>query len=175
MRVPLRWLSEYVDITLSPQELAHRLTVAGVEVAEIISSGGDWEGVTVAQVVDVSRHPNADRLVLATVDLGGGQRQTVVCGAPNVAVGQKVPFAPAGTTLIDGHTGRPTVLKPARIRGVESAGMVHPEIIASVGYDPDRYTGFAFGMGIERIAMLRHGVEDIRLFYQNDLRFLEQF
>ncbi len=55
------------------------------------------------------------------------------------------------------------------------AGMVHPEIIANVGYDPDRYTGFAFGMGIERIAMLRHGVDDIRLFYQNDLRFLEQF
>ncbi len=127
MRVPLRWLSEYVDITLNPHELAQRLTVAGVEVAEIISSGGDWEGVTVAQVVDVSRHPNADRLVLATVDLGSGRRQTVVCGAPNVAVGQKVPFAPAGTRLIDGHTGKPTVLKPAVIRGVESAGMICSE------------------------------------------------
>jgi phenylalanyl-tRNA synthetase alpha chain len=55
------------------------------------------------------------------------------------------------------------------------AGMVHPEIIANVGYDPDRYTGFAFGMGIERIALLRHGVEDIRLFYANDIRFLQQF
>ena len=55
------------------------------------------------------------------------------------------------------------------------AGMVHPEIIANVGYDPERYTGFAFGLGIERIAMLRHGVEDIRLFYANDLRFLQQF
>ncbi len=55
------------------------------------------------------------------------------------------------------------------------AGMVHPEIIASVGYDPERYTGFAFGMGIERIAMLRHGVEDIRNFYANDFRFLQQF
>jgi phenylalanyl-tRNA synthetase alpha chain len=55
------------------------------------------------------------------------------------------------------------------------AGMVHPEIIANAGYDPDRYTGFAFGMGIERIAMLRHGVDDIRHFYTNDLRFLRQF
>ena len=55
------------------------------------------------------------------------------------------------------------------------AGMVHPEILANVGYDPDRYTGFAWGMGIERIAMIRYGVDDIRLFYQNDLRFLEQF
>ncbi len=127
MRVPLRWLSDYVDLTLDPEELARRLTTAGVEVGEIISSGGDWDGVTVAQVVDVSRHPNADRLVLATVDRGNGARQTVVCGAPNVAVGQKVAFAPAGTRLIDGHTGKPTVLKPAVIRGVESAGMICSE------------------------------------------------
>jgi phenylalanyl-tRNA synthetase alpha chain len=55
------------------------------------------------------------------------------------------------------------------------AGMVHPEILANAGYDADRYTGFAFGLGVERIAMLRHGIEDIRLFYSNDLRFLEQF
>ena len=55
------------------------------------------------------------------------------------------------------------------------AGMVHPEIITNVGYDAERYTGFAFGMGIERIALLRHGVEDIRLFYANDIRFLQQF
>jgi len=55
------------------------------------------------------------------------------------------------------------------------AGMVHPEILEAVGYDSERYTGFAFGMGIERIAMLRHGIEDIRLFYSNDLRFLGQF
>ncbi|HLB29412.1 MAG TPA: phenylalanine--tRNA ligase subunit alpha [Dehalococcoidia bacterium] len=55
------------------------------------------------------------------------------------------------------------------------AGMVHPEILTNVGYDAERYTGFAFGMGVERIAMLRHGIDDIRLFYANDLRFLEQF
>jgi phenylalanyl-tRNA synthetase alpha chain len=55
------------------------------------------------------------------------------------------------------------------------AGMVHPRVLARVGYDADRYTGFAWGMGVERIAMIKHGVEDIRLFYANDLRFLEQF
>jgi phenylalanyl-tRNA synthetase alpha chain len=55
------------------------------------------------------------------------------------------------------------------------AGMVHPRVLERVGYDPDRYTGFAWGMGIERITMIKHGIEDIRLFYANDLRFLEQF
>ena len=55
------------------------------------------------------------------------------------------------------------------------SGMVHPAVFEAVGYDPDRVTGFAFGMGIERVAMLKYGVEDIRLFYENDVRFLEQF
>ena len=55
------------------------------------------------------------------------------------------------------------------------AGMVHPEVLTNVGYDAERYTGFAFGLGVERVAMLRHGIEDIRLFYANDLRFLQQF
>ena len=55
------------------------------------------------------------------------------------------------------------------------AGMVHPDVLRRVGYDPDVYSGFAFGMGVERMLMLRHGIEDIRLFYSNDLRFLKQF
>jgi phenylalanyl-tRNA synthetase beta chain len=127
VRVPLRWLADYVDLVLDSEELARRLTIAGVEVGGITSSGGGWDGVTVAEVVEVARHPNADRLVLATVDRGNGARQIVVCGAPNVAAGQKIAFAPAGTRLIDGHTGKPTVLKPAVIRGVESAGMICSE------------------------------------------------
>lgn len=126
MRVPLKWLSEYVDVGSDPEELAARLTTAGVEVGEIIRSGGDWDGVVVAEVVEVAPHPNADRLCLATVDTGG-ERQTVVCGAPNVAAGQRVAFARAGVSLIDGRTGERAVLKPAVIRGVESAGMVLSE------------------------------------------------
>ena len=126
MKVPLKWLRDYVDITLSPQELAHRLTMAGAEVSEILTTSRDWDKISVAQVVDVSPHPNADRLHLATVDLGG-ERITVVCGAPNVASGQKVAFARLGAELIDGHSGQPAVLKAARIRGVESAGMVCSE------------------------------------------------
>jgi phenylalanyl-tRNA synthetase beta chain len=86
MRVPLKWLSEYVDLTLEPKELAERLTIAGAEVGEVITTAGDWDGVSVGEVVDVSPHPNADRLVLATVELGG-ECQTVVCGAPNVERG----------------------------------------------------------------------------------------
>ncbi len=126
MKLPLRWLKDYVNITMAPEALAHRLTLAGLEVGSMERTGGDWQNVYVGHVVAVEPHPNADRLRLATVDLGS-ERQTVVCGAPNVAPGQKIAFAKVGTKLIDGHTGKPTVLKPARIRGVESAGMVCSE------------------------------------------------
>ncbi len=127
MRVPLSWLSEYIDITLAVDELASKLTIAGVEVDDIIRTGGDWDGIVVGHVLNVEPHPNADRLTLVTVDLGNENRRRVVCGAPNVATGQKIAFAPEGTKLIDGHTGKATVLKAAKIRGVESAGMVLSE------------------------------------------------
>jgi len=127
LRVPLSWLSEYVDITLPVEELASKLTIAGAEVGEIIRSGGDWDGIRVARVVEVNPHPNADRLTLPTVEVGKEERYTVVCGAPNIAAGQKVAYAGIGTKLIDGHTGEATVLKAAKIRGVESAGMVLSE------------------------------------------------
>ena len=76
MRVSLRWLAEYVDIDLPPKELAHRLTMAGLGVEAIDRVGGDWEGVSVGLVTSVDPHPNADRLRLTTVDLGGGEQMT---------------------------------------------------------------------------------------------------
>jgi phenylalanyl-tRNA synthetase beta chain len=127
MRVSLNWLREYVDLRLPPEDLAHRLTMAGLAVDAIVRTG-DWgPQIRVAHVEDVAPHPNADRLRLATVDVGGGERHTVVCGAPNLAVGQKIAFATVGAHVRDGHSGEPAVLKAAKIRGVESAGMVLSE------------------------------------------------
>ena len=126
MRIPLRWLSEYVDLKVPADELARRLTVAGAEVGEIISTR-DWDGIVVAEVDKVEKHPNADRLVLATVDIGDDEHPRVVCGAPNVRQGQKVAYARLGARLIDGYTGEERVLKAAKIRGEESVGMICSE------------------------------------------------
>jgi phenylalanyl-tRNA synthetase beta chain len=138
MRVSLRWLADYVDIDLPPRELAHRLTMAGLAVDSIERIGGDWEGISVGLVTKVDPHPDADRLRLTTVDLGGGEQMTVVCGAPNVAAGQKIAFGRVGARLIDGHSGEPVVLTAARIRGVESAGMVCSEKELGIS---DEHTG----------------------------------
>jgi phenylalanyl-tRNA synthetase beta chain len=126
MKVSLKWLKEYVDIDLPPAEVARRLTMAGLEVKGMQVTGGSWDNIVVGQILAVNRHPNADRLSLPTVDLGTEQA-TVVCGAPNLRLGDKIAFARVGAQLIDGHTGEVVRLKSAKIRGVVSSGMVCSE------------------------------------------------
>ena len=127
MRVPIKWLSEYVTVTLPVKEVAQRLTMAGLEVTGIERTGDDWEDVVVGHVVDVQKHPDADRLTLVTVDIGGDDSFEVVCGAPNVAKGQNIAYAKLGARLIDARTGEKKKLKKAKIRGVVSRGMVCSE------------------------------------------------
>ena len=131
MKVPLSWLREYVDVELPPAELAHRLTMAGVEAGEIIEYGG-WTECYVGLVLEVEQHPNADRLSLCRVDIGAEELQ-VVCGAPNVAAGQKICFAKVGANLYNTHSGKHESLKPARIRGVVSEGMICSELELGLG------------------------------------------
>jgi len=126
MKVSLKWLRDYVDIKLAPEELAEKLTMSGLEVKGIQTIGGTWDNVVIGEVIALNPHPNADRLKLATVELGTEQ-VTTVCGAPNIGLGQRVPFAHIGARLIDAHTKEATLLKPAKIRGVASEGMVCSE------------------------------------------------
>jgi len=145
MRIPISWLKDYVDITISIEELANRLTLAGMEVEHIEYygiAGSDlvWDRtkIVVAQIVEVKAHPNADRLVLADVDYGGAAPHQVVTGAPNIfhlkgqgrlANGPKVVFAKEGSVLYDGHQAGQVkmTLKPAKLRGVKSDSMVCSE------------------------------------------------
>jgi phenylalanyl-tRNA synthetase beta chain len=126
MKVSLKWLRDYIDVKLTAGELAESLTMAGLEVKSIQAIGGTWDNVVIGEVIALNPHPNADRLKLATVDLGTEQ-VTTVCGAPNISLGQRVTFAHIGARLIDPHTGEAIVLEPAKIRGVVSEGMVCSE------------------------------------------------
>jgi phenylalanyl-tRNA synthetase beta chain len=126
MKVPLKWLKDYVDIDIPVEELANKLTLAGLEVSNIQVIGGSWDMVMVGRILAVNPHPNADRLRLATVDLGSRQI-TVVCGAPNLVVNDNIAFALVGARLIDGRSGVIEELKPAKIRGIVSEGMICAE------------------------------------------------
>ena len=127
MDVPLKWLARYVDWEWSVEELAHRLSMAGAEVESIKRSGGEWEQVVVGRVAEVSPHPNADRLRLATVDFGADEPLEVVCGAPNLEQGQTIAFAQVGAQLIDPSTRERRKLRRGKIRGVTSMGMICSE------------------------------------------------
>ncbi len=99
MRVPLSWLRDYVDVQLTPEQLAERLTLLGMEVKSIERWGSDWQDVVVGELLSVERHPRADRLSLTTVTLGSGEVLEIVCGATNIAVGQRIPVALPGAVL----------------------------------------------------------------------------
>ncbi len=118
MKFSLNWLKEYVSFDDTIEGLADRLTFAGLEVERIETIGGTFEGVVVGEVLAIEPHPNANKLRLCTVEYGGEETLRVVCGAPNVAIGGKYPFAPAGTILPSGK------LKKAKIRGEVSMGML---------------------------------------------------
>ncbi|MBI3781198.1 MAG: phenylalanine--tRNA ligase subunit beta [candidate division NC10 bacterium] len=126
MKVSLKWLAEYVDLVLPVKELAHLLTMSGTEVGGIQERGNGWTGIVVARVEALARHPTAESLTLATVGLPG-ERVTVVTGAPNLRVGNKVPYAPVGGRLTDAHTGKEAVVEVANVRGVESRGVLCSE------------------------------------------------
>src|SRR5258706_7193777 len=118
MKVSLQWLSELVEIDLPPKELARTLTMGGLEVEEITPVAGEFSGIVVGLVKSVAPHPNADKLRVTQLDAGTGELLTIVCGAPNVAEGQKVPCALVGAKLPG------LEIRKAKLRGVESSGML---------------------------------------------------
>src|SRR5258706_13483315 len=125
MKVSLQWLRELVPIDMPAERFAHALTMGGLEVEEMTPVAGAFKGVVVAFVKSVAPHPNADKLRVTEVDAGTGETLQIVCGAPNVAAGQKVPCALVGASLppVAGTTA-PFEIRKAKLRGGESSGML---------------------------------------------------
>lgn len=135
MKISYNWLKEFIDLDLSPEETAEKLTLIGLEVEEVTQFGSKLEGVVVGEVLDVSDHPNADRLRICQVDIGLQQNQ-IICGADNVAAGQKVPVATVGTTLpVETDNGEPFTIRKAKLRGEKSNGMICAEDELGLGDD----------------------------------------
>jgi len=137
MRISYNWLKDYLDFDLTPEETADILTNIGLEVESVETYEevpGSLKGLVIGKVLTVEQHPNADKLKLTTVDAGSGEPLHIICGAPNVAAGQTVVVAPAGTTLYP-LEGEPFVIKKAKIRGVESEGMICAEDEIGLGSD----------------------------------------
>ena len=139
MKVSYSWLQSYLDLNHNPEQIADILTDTGLEVEKLEkweSVPGGLEGVVVGHVVNLWPHPNADKLNVTEVDLGTGESAQIVCGAPNVAKGQKVLVATVGTTLMP-EPGKPFQIKKAKIRGEESFGMICAEDELGIGTSHD--------------------------------------
>ena len=124
IRAPLSWLKDYADATGSADEIARQLHMSGTEVDRVERPGGGWDHVWVGRIAALEKHPNADKLQLATVEYGGGREKTVVTGATNITAGDVVPYAEVGAKLRDGHGDGWITLEPKKMRGIMSEGMV---------------------------------------------------
>ncbi len=139
MIISYNWLSDYMPETLSPEQLSELLTGIGLEVEALEkfqSVRGGLQGVVIGEVLSCTRHPDADKLSITQVDIGNGSPLQIVCGAPNVAAGQKVAVATVGCTLYP-HQGEALSIRKAKIRGVESQGMICAEDELGIGESHD--------------------------------------
>lgn len=138
MKLSYNWLKNYVNTDLSPEELSPILTDIGLEVEgleKFQSVKGGLKGVVIGEVISCKPHENADKLSVTTVDVGTGELLPIVCGAPNVAAGQKVAVATVGTILYDGDDS--FTIKKAKIRGEHSQGMICAEDELGLGTSHD--------------------------------------
>lgn len=124
MLISLEWLNEYIDIKdITPEQIAHELTMSGLEVEEIEHVGAKFTNIKTAEIKEISQHPNADKLHLVKI-FNGSETKEVVCGAQNIEVGQIIPYATIGSQVLDRKTGETYTLKPIKIRDVNSEGML---------------------------------------------------
>ena len=138
MNISYKWLHEYVDFDMTAQEVAAALTSVGLEVdgvEEVQSIKGGLEGIVIGEVLTCEPHPNSDHMHVCTVNLGQGEPEQIVCGAPNVAAGQKVVVATLGTKLYDGD--QEFTIKKSKLRGIESNGMICAEDEIGIGTSHD--------------------------------------
>ena len=127
MIITLPWLKEHLKTDANEKEIINKLTNIGLEVESVKENSGELSEFKIAKIIKAEKHPNADKLKVCEVNVGGKETLKVVCGAPNAKV------------------------------------------------DPKKYQGFAFGMGIDRLAMLKYGINDLRAFFETDYRWLSHF
>ena len=160
MKVPLSWIREFVDVKASAEEIGTLMGVRGLAL----------EGLVVGSRITLA-DLKGTLTAMAEALFGAG---TNVRFRPSFFPYTE-PSAEVDIRCFQCKGAGCAMCKKTGWIEILGSGMVHPAVFEAVGYNPDEVTGFAFGMGVERVALLKWGVEDIRLFYENDLRFLEQF
>jgi phenylalanyl-tRNA synthetase beta chain len=163
MHIVQSWLKQYTDVRWSPEEIAERLTMTGLEFESVERPGARYDGFLVGEVLETQKHPKADRLTVCRVNVGKEVLQ-IVCGAPNVAAGQKVPVGLIGATVPKNQhdpAGNPFVLSKVTLRGVESSGMICSSHELDLGKDSDGIMVLGAGAKVGRPLAEHFGLNDV--------------
>jgi phenylalanyl-tRNA synthetase beta chain len=163
MKIPLSWLKEYISLNLNPDQIAKKLTLAGLEVDAIENLSPGFEGVVIGKVLETTKHPDADKLCIAMVS-DGEQTYQVVCGAPNCRAGLKTAFAKIGASISEGD-GKSFKIKKTKIRGIESSGMLCSASELKIGKEEDGIIEFESHLqeGTDLVKMYADPVFEISL------------
>ena len=146
MKFTIDWLKEHLDTKLNDQMIIDKLTNIGLEVESFESQQSELDQFIVAKIINAEKHPNADRLSLCDVDIGYEMKNG------KIIIGE-------GNQWLE----------------ILGCGMVHPNVLKNVKVDPTKFQGYAFGIGIDRLAMLKYGINDLRAFFDCDYRWLNHF
>ena len=146
MKFTIDWLKEHLDTKLNDQMIIDKLTNIGLEVESFESQQSEFDQFIVAKIINTEKHPNADRLSLCDVDIGYKLKDG------KIIIGE-------GDKWLE----------------ILGCGMVHPNVLKNVKVDPTKFQGYAFGIGIDRLAMLKYGINDLRAFFDCDYRWLNHF
>ena len=154
MKVSLNWVKKYVKLpeNINTKEMTNDLTLRTVEVEDATNESDKFHDIIVGKILEINDHPNADKLRVCKVDIGESEPKQIVCGGKGCKVCN--------------HNGWIEVMP---------GGVIHPNVLKSAGLDPEEWTGFYINIGLDRLVMMRYGVDDVRLFHSADLRFLKQF
>lgn len=166
MKLSLNWLKKYLNVSYTPEKIAEMLTIIGLEVEgieKVESIKGGLKGVVVGEVLTCEKHPDADRLSVTTVNIGSGESLQIVCGAPNVAAGQRVMVATIGTELYT-KEGEAFTIKKGKIRGTESHGMICAEDELGIGDDHSGITILPSETKVGTTAAKYYNIEDDYVF-----------
>ena len=176
MRVSYEWLKEMVDLPADPQELVAEFVRTGTEVEGVEDTGASLKGVVTGHVLECAPHPDSDHMHVCTVDVG----------QKNVGKDRATRYRPHFFPFTEPRCEVDVSCGVCHGKGcrfcknvgwleILGCGMVDPNVLENCGIDSEKYTGFAFGIGVERVAALRYDLPDLRMLMEGDMRFLRQF
>ena len=172
MKFTTEWLKDHLKTNKTEAQIIDKLNITRLEVEKVEPVKNELSDFIIAKIIKAEKHPNADRLKLCHVDIGQKELVKVVCGGPNAKDNLLTIYAPPGAVI---PKNKIIIGEGDKWLEILGCGMVHPNVLKNSKINSNKYQGFAFGIGIDRLAMLKYGINDLRSFFECDYRWLNYY